>query len=170
MQSFAIEEVFISLENQLTTTSSTQDDSLPMRCPLPQHIQSGHSGQAPPPLEARPGPHRPVSGAEPPTHPSLTQEGRLRVGSSVSPSGDGPGRRPPLPGLSREEQGRSEEQQKAGHQHLFHLQEEEEGLGCGKHNGRRGLGEVSGALSPTSGRPTHPPAPCLSPSRRAAGT
>lgn len=167
MESFAIEEVFISLENQRTTTFSTQDDSLPMRCPLPQHIQSRHPGRgrAPPPLEAHPGPPRPVSGAEPPTHPSLTQEGRLRVGPSVSPSGDGPERRPPLPGLSREEQGRSEEQQKAAHQHLFHLQEEEEGLGCNKHNGRRGLGEVSGALSPT-----HSPAPCLSPIRRAAGT
>lgn len=35
MESFAIEEVFISLENQRTTTSSTQDDSPPMRCPLP---------------------------------------------------------------------------------------------------------------------------------------
>ena len=66
------------------------------------------------------------------------------MGPSVSPSGDGPGRRPPLPGLSREEEeGRSEEQQKAAHQHLLHLQEEEEGLGCDKHNGRRGLGEVS---------------------------
>ena len=81
-----------------------------------------------------------------PAHPSLTQEGSLRVGPSVSPSGDGPGRRPPLPGLSRaEEEGRSEEQQKAAHQHLLHLQEEEEGLGCDKHNGRRGLGEVSGS-------------------------
>ena len=64
----------------------------------------------------------------------------------MSPSGGGPGRRPPLPGLSgEEEEGRSEEQQKAAHQHLLHLQEEEEGLGCDKHNGRRGLGEVSGS-------------------------
>ena len=145
-----MKEVFISLENQCTITSSTQDDSLPTRCPLPQHTQSGHPGWAP---GAGPRPHwRPALDhlglflGRSPAHPSLTQEGRLRVGPSVSPSGGGPGRRPPLPGLSgEEEEGRSEEQQKAAHQHLLHLQEEEEGLGCDKHNGRRGLGEVSGS-------------------------
>lgn len=65
-----------------------------------------------------------ASEAEP---PSLTQEGRLGVGPSGSPSGDGPRGRP-LPGLSGEEKDDlSEDQQKAAHQHLFHLREEEEG-------------------------------------------
>lgn len=45
----------------------------------------------------------------------------------MSPSGDGP-QGGPLPGLSGEEKkGLSEHQQKAAHQHLFHLREEEEG-------------------------------------------
>jgi len=75
--------------------------------------------------------------------PSLTQEGRLRVRPCVSRFGDGSGRKPP-PGLSGEEQDLPENQQKAAHQHLFHLQEEDEGQGCDKHNRRRGAGEVPG--------------------------
>lgn len=68
--------------------------------------------------------------------PSLTQEGRLGVGPGVSSSGDGPPRWP-LPGLSRE-QDLPEEQQKAAHQHLFHVQEEDDGQGCNRHDRRRG--------------------------------
>ena len=74
---------------------------------------------------------------------TLTQEGRLGVSPSVSPSGHGPRGRP-LPGLNREEkEDLSEDQQKAAHQHLLHLQEEEEGQGCDKHKKRREQGEIS---------------------------
>lgn len=75
---------------------------------------------------------------------TLTQEGRLGVSPSVSPSGHGPRGRP-LPGLNREEkEDLSEDQQKAAHQHLLHLQEEEEGQGCSRCRLGR-LGSETGA-------------------------
>ena len=137
------------MKTRVQPHSQLRTHSLPMRCPLPQHAQRGTQGwescpdgHPSPGLEVHPRPLLPTSVGE---APSLTQEGRLRVGPSMSPSGDGPGRRP-LPGLSgEEEEDLSEDQQKAAHQHLFHLQEEKEGQGCDKHNGRRRLGEVSGS-------------------------
>lgn len=93
--------------------------------------------------------------------PSLTQQSRLGVGPQVSASGDGPGAWP-LPGLSREEEDLPEEQQKAAHQHLFHLQELEEGRGCDRHNRRRGQGEKSGCLPELWVQQTASPSPRVS--------
>lgn len=66
------------------------------------------------------------------------------MGPSMSPSGDGPPGSP-LFGLSREDkEDLSEDQQKAAHQHLFHLQEEEEGKAVT--NRRKKQGEISRSI------------------------